>query len=175
MWRRNHLPLTARIRHSYHELSQICVAKVKSLCEIWVKCLASHSISDYRLNWNLHVGPSHSKDFAWTISRFSHVLITTNDWCSGKYHNLVSSDPWFEPMPWQIVFAMFRDLCLHVGPSNYLWRLGTLYFKIILTCGTKFVLWRRWHGENAYMWDPRKFYDNLEHSIFEKCLHVGPY
>jgi hypothetical protein len=34
MWRRNHLPLTAMIRHSYHELLQICVAEVKSLCEV---------------------------------------------------------------------------------------------------------------------------------------------
>jgi hypothetical protein len=36
----------------------------------------------------------------------------------------------------------------------------------MLTCGTKVGLWRRWHGENAYMWGPEKIYD-LEHSIFE--------
>jgi hypothetical protein len=34
MWRRNHLPLTARIRHSYHELLQIYIAEVKSLCGV---------------------------------------------------------------------------------------------------------------------------------------------
>jgi hypothetical protein len=34
MWRRNHLPLTARIHHSYHELLQICVAEFKGLCEV---------------------------------------------------------------------------------------------------------------------------------------------
>jgi hypothetical protein len=44
----------------------------------------------------------------------------------------------------------------------------------MFTYETKVCLWRRWHGENAYMWDPGKFYDDLEHSIFEKkCLHVG--
>jgi hypothetical protein len=173
MWRHNHLPLTARIRHSHQELLQICLAEVKCLCGVWVKCLSSHSTSNYRLNWNLHVRPGHSKEFAWTISRVSHVLITTNDWCSGKQHNLIPSGPWLEPMPWQIIFATFRDLCLHVGPWNYLWRLGILYFKIILTCGTKVGLWRRWHGENAYMWNPRKIYDDLEHSIFEKMLTCG--
>jgi hypothetical protein len=44
------LTLTARIRHSYQELLQICVAEVKRLCEVRVKCLASHSIRNYRLN-----------------------------------------------------------------------------------------------------------------------------
>jgi hypothetical protein len=29
MWRRNHLPLTAKIYHSDHELLQICIAEVK--------------------------------------------------------------------------------------------------------------------------------------------------
>ena len=24
------------------------------------------------------------------------------------------------------------------------------------------------------MWDPSKFYDDMEHSIFKICLHVGP-
>ena len=170
MWRRNHLPLTARIRHSYHELLQICVAEVKCLCEVWVKCLASHSIRNCRLNWNLHVGPGHSKEFAWTISWVSHKTRTTKKWCSGKQHSLVPSGPWFEPMPWQIIFATFRDIasadlakmltcgtlenlmttwntlfskkCLHVGPNWILWWLGTLYFKIMLTCGTDVGLWR---------------------------------
>jgi hypothetical protein len=58
-------------------------------------------------------------------------------------------------------------------PWKILWRLGTLYFKIMLTCGTKVGLWRLWHDENAYMWDPRIFYDDLEHSIFEKMFTCG--
>jgi hypothetical protein len=136
MWRRNHLPPTARIRHSYHELLQICIAEVKSLCEVWVKCLAIHLIRNVRLNWNLHVGHGHSKEFTWTINISSHIPITTNKWCSGKQHTFVPSCPWFEPMPWLIIFATFRDLCLPVGPWNYLWRRGTLYYQKMLTCGT---------------------------------------
>jgi hypothetical protein len=35
----------------------------------------------------------------------------------------------------------FRKKCLHVGPYWILWRLGTLCFKIMLTCGTDVCLW----------------------------------
>jgi hypothetical protein len=153
MWRHNHLPLTARIRHSYHELLQICVAKVKSLCEVWVKCLISHSIHNYRLNWNLHVGPSHSKEFAWTISWVSHKPCTTKKWCSSKQHSLVPSGPWFKPMPWQIIFATFRDLAstdlakmLTRGTLElFMTTWNNLFSKKILTCGTQLNFMTTWN------------------------------
>jgi hypothetical protein len=46
--------------------------------------------------------------------------------------------------------TLFRDLCLHVGPWNNLWWLGTFYFR-----------------KKAYMWDPTEFYDDWEHSILK--------
>jgi hypothetical protein len=61
---------------------------------------------------------------------------------------------------------------LHVGPNWILQLLGTLYFKIMLTRGTKVGLRRCWPGENTYMWDPKKFYDDLEH-YFWKMLTCG--
>jgi hypothetical protein len=42
----------------------------------------------------------------------------------GKQHSLVPLDPWFEPMPWQIIFATFRDLAF-------------ADLAKMLTCGTK--------------------------------------
>jgi hypothetical protein len=42
--------------------------------------------------------------------------------------------------------TLFLKKCLHVGPNWILWRPGTLYFKIMLTCGIKVGLWRCWHG-----------------------------
>jgi hypothetical protein len=45
-WRRNHLLVTARIRHSYHESLQICVAKVESLVKV-LKHLTRHSLGIY--------------------------------------------------------------------------------------------------------------------------------
>jgi hypothetical protein len=132
---------------SYHELLQICIAEVRSLYEVWVKCLASHSICNYRLNWNLHVGPGHSKEFEWTISRVSHIPITTNKWCSGKQHNLVPQVPgsnschgklflqhfvtyyytWDSELFMTTWNTLFSKKCLHVGPNWILWRLGTLF------------------------------------------------
>jgi hypothetical protein len=44
----------------------------------------------------------------------------------------------------------------------------------MLTCGTKVGLWRRWHGENAYMWDPRKFYVDLEHYFGKNAYMWDP-
>jgi hypothetical protein len=47
----------------------------------------------------------------------------------------------------------------------------------MLTCGTLELFLTTWNThffENAYMWDPTKFYDDLGHSILKKCLYVGP-
>jgi hypothetical protein len=112
-------------------LLQICVAEVESLCEDWVKSLTNHSIGNYRLDWNLHVEPGHSKEFAWTIIWVSHRTCTTKKWCSGKQHSLVPLGPWFEPMPWQIIFAT-----IHYLASKDLAKM--------LTCGTQLNFMMTW-------------------------------
>jgi hypothetical protein len=53
-------------------------------------------------------------------------------------------------MPCHIIFATFRDLCLHVGH-------GTIYDNLEHSILKK----------NAYMWDPTEFFDDLEHSILK--------
>jgi hypothetical protein len=46
----------------------------------------------------------------------------------------------------------------------------------MLTCGTLLNFMTTWNtlfSKNAYMWDPTKFYDDLEHSIFKIMLTCG--
>jgi hypothetical protein len=45
-------------------------------------------------------------------------------------------------------------------------------FKKMLTCGMEVGLWRRWHGENPYMWDLENFMTTWN-TIFEKMLTCG--
>jgi hypothetical protein len=49
----------------------------------------------------IEVAHTSTETYMWDLVtvRNLHELITTNDWCSGKRHNLVPSGPWFEPMP----------------------------------------------------------------------------
>jgi hypothetical protein len=100
-WRHNHLPLTARIRHSYHKLLQICTSK---------------------------------------------------KWCSGKQQSLVPSGPWFEPMPWKIIFATFRELAsadlvkmLTCGTLKLFMTTWNTLFEKMLTCGTQLNFMMTWN------------------------------
>jgi hypothetical protein len=144
MWRRNHLPLTARIHHSYHELLQICIVEVKSLCEVWVKCLASHSIRNYRLNWNLHVGPGDNKELHKLLVEF---LIYLSQPTSGA---VVRSTPLF-------LQVLGSNSChgklflQHFVTYTYTWAPGTIYDNLEHSIFKK----------NAYMWNPKEFYDDL--------------
>jgi hypothetical protein len=52
-------------------------------------------------------------------------------------------------------FGQCKNFFLRLGPWNYLWWLGTLYFR-----------------KNAYMWDRIWFMTLL---TWQKCLYVGPW
>jgi hypothetical protein len=70
---------------------------------------------------------------------------------------------------------LFLKKCLHVGPNWIVWRLGTLYFKIMLTCGTK-VFYDAADMAKALTYGTLKILWRLGTLYFwKKCLHVGPY
>jgi hypothetical protein len=79
-------------------------------------------------------------------------------WCSGKQHSLVPPGPYFEHMPWQNIFATFRDI-------------ASADLAKMLTCGTLELFITTWNTlfskKNAYMWDLIEFYDDLEHYILK--------
>jgi hypothetical protein len=69
--------------------------------------------------------------------------------------------------------TLFLKKCLHVGPKLVY---DAADMVKVLTCGTLenfMTTWNTLLSKNAYMWDPTKFYDDLECSIFKIMLTCG--
>jgi hypothetical protein len=80
-------------------------------------------------------------------------------------HELLAKFPIKVPQPRNGAVVNNTTLFLQVHRSNH--AMENYFCNILLPS-------LRWSGENACTWDSWTIYDDLEHSIFEKCLHVGP-